>query len=57
MTADPLTRVRRATTRRSRSEIEWRDSIRIAHAEGISLRKIASAAGVSHVRVIQLTRD
>ncbi len=53
----PLTRVRRATARRSRSEIEWRNAIRVAHAEGISIRKIGKEAGVSHVRVLQIVRQ
>jgi transposase-like protein len=52
----PLTRVRRATARRSRSDTEWREAIRAAREAGLSLRAIAEAAGVSHVRVIQLLR-
>jgi len=55
--ADPLSAVRRATARRQRSELEWRDAIRDAHAAGLSIRKIGEAAGVSHVRVLQLARQ
>lgn len=57
MPTDPaLTRVRRATARRSRSEDEWKAAIRAAVDAGLSLRQVAAAAGVSHVRVLQLTR-
>jgi transposase-like protein len=52
----PLTRVRRATARRSRSEQEWRQAIREAQEAGESLRAIAKEAGVSHVRVLQILR-
>jgi transposase-like protein len=56
--ADPLlTRVRRATARRSRSDTEWRAAICAARDAGLSYRVIAEAAGVSHVRVIQLLRE
>lgn len=51
-----LTRVKRATKRRAAAEEEWRVAIREAHAEGASLRAIAEAAGVSHVRVLQIVR-
>jgi hypothetical protein len=54
---DPLTPVKRATTRRAESEEAWRDAIRQARAEGASLRQIASAAGVSHVRILQIVRQ
>lgn len=53
---DSLIRVRRAAARRSRSEQEWREAIQAAVSEGKSLREVAKAAGVSHVRVLQLTR-
>jgi transposase-like protein len=53
---NPLTRVRRATARRSRSEAEWHDAIRAAVASGESLRVVAEAAGISHVRVLQIVR-
>jgi hypothetical protein len=39
------------------SEREWRESILAAHASGVSLRVIGEAAGVSHVRVLQITRE
>lgn len=54
---DPLTPVKRATTRRAESEEAWRAAIRQARADGASLRQIASAAGVSHVRVLQIVRQ
>lgn len=54
---ESILRVRRATKRRARNEQEWREAIRTAHAEGVSLRVIAEAAGVSHVRVLQITRS
>jgi transposase-like protein len=54
---DPLTTVKRATARRSEANASWREAIREAHAEGSSLRKIAAAAGVSHVRILQIVRQ
>jgi transposase-like protein len=51
-----LDRVRRAAARRARSERDWQDAIREAVAAGGSLRQVAKAAGVSHVRVLQLAR-
>ena len=56
MAADPLTRVRRVTARRSRSQKDWHDAIRAAHASGASLRAIGDAAGISHVRVLKILR-
>ena len=55
--ADPLTTVQRARARRAESEASWRASIRQARAEGASLRQIAAAAGVSHVRILQIVRQ
>jgi hypothetical protein len=51
-----LGRVKRATTKRSKTQEEWVGSIRDAVELGVSLRRVADAAGVSHVRVLQLTR-
>jgi hypothetical protein len=51
-----LARVRRATKRRAESERAWRDAIREAHKEGLSLRTIAVAAQVTHARVHQIVR-
>ena len=51
-----LGRVKRATTRRITTDAEWRDSIQDAVELGVSLRRVAEAAGVSHVRVLQITR-
>jgi hypothetical protein len=53
---DPLTAVKRATARRSEANASWRAAIRQAHAEGSSLRQIAAAAGVTHVRILQIVR-
>lgn len=55
--ADPLTTVQRARARRAESEASWRAAIRQARAEGASLRQIAAAAGVSHVRILQIVRQ
>jgi transposase-like protein len=55
--ADPLTTVKRATARRSEANASWRAAIRQAHGEGASLRKIAAAAGVSHVRILQIVKQ
>jgi hypothetical protein len=54
--ADPLTTVKRATARRSEADASWRAAIREARAEGASLREIAAAAGVSHVRILAIVR-
>jgi hypothetical protein len=35
---------------------EFHAAIRQAHASGESLRKIGEAAGISHVRVLQIVR-
>jgi len=53
---DPLKTVQQATARRAESDASWRAAIRQAHAEGASLRQIAAAAGVSHVRILQIAR-
>lgn len=53
---DELARVKRATKRRESAEREWRDAIRAAAAQN-SLRAVAHAAGVTHVRVLQITRE
>jgi hypothetical protein len=54
---DPLTAVKRATARRCEANASWRAAIRQAHAEGASLRQIAAAAGVSHVRILQIVKQ
>ncbi len=53
---DSLTRVKRVSKRRASVMQEYRDAIISAHAEGHSLRVIAAAAGVSHVRVLKIIR-
>lgn len=52
----PLTRVKRATTRRASADAEYRNAITAAHTAGHSLRQIATAAGISHVRVLKILR-
>ena len=54
--SDSLKIVARAAKRRAAAEAEWRDAIRAAVAAKIPLRTVAEAAGVSHVRVLQITR-
>lgn len=56
--ADPpeLSRVKRAARRRASVSLEFRDAIVAAHEQGHSLRVIAAAAGVSHVRVLKILR-
>lgn len=53
---DSLARVKRATKRRTTAEREWRDAIRAAAREN-SLRIVGEAAGITHVRVLQITRE
>lgn len=52
----PLSRVRRAASRRAAASDEYRAAIIAAHAQGHSLREIAEAAGVSHVAVLQMVK-
>lgn len=52
----PLTRVKRANTRRASADAEYRAAITAAKAAGHSLRQIAEAAGISHVRVLKILR-
>jgi hypothetical protein len=50
----PLTRVRRATKRRTQANDEWVQAILDAHAAGDSLRAIANAANVTNPRIHQI---
>jgi len=52
-----LQRVRKTTKRRVDAQDDWVEAIRDAAAAGVSLRKIGELAGVSHVRVLQITRE
>lgn len=52
----PEAKLRYLTRRRAESERAWREAIRLAHAEGMSLRAIAECVGVSHPRVLQIVR-
>jgi transposase-like protein len=51
-----IQKVKRATASRTRSEQAWKDALREARDEGVPLRTIAEAAGISHVRVLQILR-
>ena len=53
---DSLARVKRATKKRATAEQEWRDAIRTA-AKTNSLRAVGDAAQITHVRVLQITRE
>lgn len=55
--ADPLIRVRRAASRRTQASEDWKAAIREAVAAGVSLRTVGKAAGVSHVRVLQIVKE
>lgn len=52
----PLTRVKRAYIRRASVTQECRDAVLAASEAGHSLRQIADAAGISHVRVLKILR-
>jgi hypothetical protein len=52
-----LRRVARAAKARERADGEFRAAIREARAEGVTVRRIGEAAGVSHVRVIQILKE
>ncbi len=52
-----LGRVRRATAKRSAANAEWHEAIRTAVHSGLTVRDVASAAGVSHARVHQIARE
>ena len=54
---EPLARVQRATRKRVACEREWRAAIWQAVSDGHTLRDVAAAAGVSHVRVLQISRE
>lgn len=53
---DDLARLRRATANRERADEAWKNAIRAAHANGASLRRVGEAAGITHVRVLQILR-
>jgi DNA invertase Pin-like site-specific DNA recombinase len=48
--------VRAARRGRDAADEKLRDTIRAAHAVGVSLREIAGAAGVSHEQVRRILR-
>lgn len=52
-----LARLRLATKRRADAENEWCAAIVSAYSEGVPIRKVGEAAGVSHVRVIQIAHS
>lgn len=49
-----LAKVRRARERRAFYDALWREAIVEAASSGVTLRAIAEAAGVTHVRIHQL---
>ena len=52
-----LARVRRAAWQREMAELERTWAIASAHAEGVSIRKIAAAARLGPTRVHAIVRD
>jgi hypothetical protein len=46
-----------ATKRYSKARTEWEAAIRQARDDGLSLRRIAELAGISHTRVAQLLAE
>lgn len=57
MDDDILARVSRATAAKDRADLMWRAAIKQAVEDGESLRSVGRAANVTHVRVLQITRD
>lgn len=58
MTRNPLDIVRRATTRRATATHDWRRAVAAAAADDrYSLREVGAAAGISHVRVLDIARE
>jgi hypothetical protein len=55
--ADELLRLRAVTKRRQKADEEWREAIRTAVGDGLSLRQVADAAGITHVGVLRITRE
>lgn len=51
-----LRAVTRAVARRNKADADVTAAIRAAHEAGDSLRQIGRAAGLSHVRVLQILR-
>lgn len=56
MSSADLTTVRRAARRRTAANEAFRTAVLEAHRAGESLRKIADAAGMSHVAVLKIVR-
>lgn len=50
-------RLRRLSATRERADRNWREAICEAVAAGESLRAVGAAAGISHVRVLQIVRE
>lgn len=50
-------RILRAAQKRRTAESEYRAAIVAAREAGLSLRDIGEAAGISHVRVLNILRD
>ena len=54
---DTIARVEQASRKRAAADREWHAAIQQAVTDGHTLRKVAAAAGVSHVRVLQISRE
>lgn len=57
MSADPTAKVRRNAARAQAATDALRAAIRSAHAEGVSLRSLAEAAGTSHEQIRRIVAD
>jgi hypothetical protein len=56
--AKALERVRRSSGRRQQAERAWRDAIVAAYfTPGCAARTVGAAAGISHVRVLQIVDE
>jgi transposase-like protein len=54
--SDELSLLRAVTRRRQKADNEWREAIRTAVSDGLSLRQVANAAGITHVGVLRITQ-
>ena len=57
MSDNDLKAVRRAARQRVTATANFRTAVVDAHRAGESLRRIAEAAGLSHVRVLNIVRE
>lgn len=52
-----LSQVRQRTRQAQRAADKWHESIRLARAEGITLRAIAEAAGLTHSGIAKICKE